>query len=136
MEDRFHPATVGGHIGQVDGPVVPETDVILPLELVVAQPEGLGRPEERSSSEEPHANPVVGFLRVVSVGDFLFVDPGIGVELVCLKDMFKPPRSIEQASVPDVAASTDTHFFQEQRCGDDCAGGVARLPGDAGVAPC
>ena len=96
-EDRLDTRVIRAHIRQADRPIVPIAVVRLALELVIAQPERLPRPEERPSSEHPYPHPVVGLLRLVGVGNFLLVHPGIGVELVGLKDMGQLARLLEAA---------------------------------------
>ena len=86
-KDSFHARVVRGEIGERDGPVVAVAVVGFGFELVIAEPERGARPEERAASEEAHAHPVVWVLRIVGVGNFFFVDPGVGVELVGLKDV-------------------------------------------------
>ena len=76
---------IGSQIGIADRPVVTIAVVIFGFEFVVAEPERLSRPEQGTAAEEAHSNPVVGVLGIVSVRNFLFVDPGVGIELVGLK---------------------------------------------------
>ncbi len=86
-EDSFDARVVGVEIGETDWPVVSVAAVGLGFEFVVAEPERGARPEERAAAEEAYAHPVVWFLGIVGVGDFFFVDPGIGVVFVGLEDV-------------------------------------------------
>ena len=68
LEDVFHARVEGSEIRVADGPVFAEAVVRLRFELVVAEPERLTGPEERSATKEPDANPVVGLGGVEGVG--------------------------------------------------------------------
>ena len=79
------------------GQLSPEPSCDFGFEFVIAQTERLTRPEERATAEEPHPHPVIGMCRVVGVGNLLFVDPGVGVEFVGLKDVGQPAGLFESA---------------------------------------
>jgi hypothetical protein len=96
-EDGFDARVVRSEVGEADGPVLAEAIVRLGLELVIAETEGLPRPEEGAAAEEAHAHPIIGLAGGVGVGDFLFVDPGVGVESVRLEDVRQPPGLFESA---------------------------------------
>ncbi len=69
----------------------------LRFELIIAEAEGLPRPEKRASAEEPNPHPVVRIPGIVSVRNFLLVDPGVRVVLVRLKDMRQDAGLFEAA---------------------------------------
>src|SRR5208282_884568 len=62
------------------------------LELVVAQPERLPRPEQRSPAKQSYADPVVRVRSIKRVGNLLLVDPNIRIKLVRLEYMIEASR--------------------------------------------
>ena len=93
MKDLFHTRVVGSEIGVADGPVFAESVARFCLELVVAEPEGLPRPEEGPSAEEAHAHPIVWALLREGVGYLLLIDPDVCVVLTGLEDVLEPVLS-------------------------------------------
>ncbi len=96
-KDLLHPRVVRSQVRQADRPVIAKAVMGLALEFIVAEPERLPRPKERTAPKQPHSHPVIRMLRVIGIRNFLFVDPGIGIELVRLKDMGQAPRLLEPA---------------------------------------